>query len=237
MRSTAVLFSLFLLVTGCTRPILRGDGSAYAETRPLASFNKLQIWGNMEIVLVKGDSCSIRIEGEKNIVDLLRTEVSSNDLHVHLPLLKDIRPTQRLRCRITVPHISKLNNSGSGSIQSMDTIRTDQLSIHNSGSGRIEIGVGANRLRIGVSGSGRVIVAGQTGELHCRISGSGAVDGTALAVREHAAIRISGSGTATISTNGVISGGVSGSGNINYKGDPSSVRVRHSGSGRARKVS
>jgi len=237
MRSTAAIITLLLLMTACKRPILRGDGSTYTETRPLASFDKLQIWGHFEVVVVKGDSCSIRLEGEKNIIGLVKTEVSSNDLHVRFPLLKDIRPTQRVRCWITVPNIMQITNSGSGSIQTADTIRAEAFSIHNSGSGRIAIGVVADRLRVGISGSGRVIIGGHIGELHCRISGSGAVDGTALAVREHAAVRISGSGTVTIATNGVISGGISGSGNINYKGDPSAVRVGHSGSGRARKVS
>ena len=45
-----------------------------------------------------------------------------------------------------------------------------------------------------------------------------------------------GSGSCTIATNGVIQGRISGSGGINYKGDPSSVDVTHSGSGRAHKI-
>jgi len=73
--------------------------------------------------------------------------------------------------------------------------------------------------------------------VECNISGSGSVRASDLAVKQHSEIHVSGSGSCTINTDGIIDGSISGSGGINYGGNPSEVNVSHSGSGRAHKVS
>lgn len=64
----------------------------------------------------------------------------------------------------------------------------------------------------------------------------GRIHGDDLSVGGRSKIHISGSGSVNFATDGIIEGRISGSGCISYKGNPSSVDVHHSGSGRARKV-
>ncbi|HEY4111762.1 head GIN domain-containing protein [Puia sp.] len=235
----AIFLSILILSTSVTlfsQRRIDGDGSDFRESRTVPAFNKIGLAVHAEVILVKGNSPGVRIEGEKNIVDRLITEVGDNQLKIYYPLLKDVRPTKPLRIWVTTPDIEGIWNSGSGTIHSEDVFTGETISFHLSGSGHVEIGVKANQVNVSMSGSGGVKVNGTARLLECGISGSGRLHADDLSVGERSKIHISGSGSVYFSTDGVIEGRISGSGCINYKGNPTSVDVHHSGSGRARKV-
>jgi hypothetical protein len=238
MRSLAILSLLFLGIslTGYSQRHIAGDGSDYKETRSLSSFDRIHLACHVDVIVVKGDSFSVRLEGERNIIEMLETDVKGGELNIHYPLFKDFRATKPLRCWVTTNDVSEIGNSGSGIIQSEDRFKSASLSIHNSGSGRIEWKLAADKVHIGTSGSGHVQLKGVAKELNCNVSGSGKIDGGDLEVQDRCDIHISGSGSCTVATNGVIQGRISGSGGIYYKGNPGNVDVTHSGSGRAHKV-
>ena len=237
MRSLAIFLILFSVVlTGYSQHHIIGDGTDYKETRSLSPFDKVHLSCSVEVIVVKGDSFSVRLAGERNIIDILETEVKGGELDVHYPMFKDVRATKPLRCWVTTRDVSEVSNSGSGKVQGDDLFKNPSVSIHNSGSGRIEWYVAADELHIGTSGSGHILIKGVAKELECNVSGSGRIEGGDLEVQDRSDIHISGSGSCTIATNGVIQGRISGAGGINYKGDPSSVDVTHSGSGRAHKI-
>jgi hypothetical protein len=236
MRSFILLVLLGLGLAGYSQRHLIGDGSDYKETRPLSSFDRVHLACHVEVIVVKGDSFSIRLEGERNIIELLETDVKGGELNIHYPLFKDFRATKPLRCWVTTSDVSEIGNSGSGRIQSEDRFKNPALSIHNSGSGQIEWKLAADEVHIRTSGSGHIQLKGQTKELECTVSGSGRIEAGELQVQDRSDIRISGSGSCTVATDGVIQGHISGSGGIYYKGNPGNVDVTHSGSGRAHKV-
>jgi hypothetical protein len=237
MRSLAILLVLFgLVLTGYSQRHITGDGSDYKETRPLSSFDRVHLSCSVEVVVVKGDSFSIRLEGERNIIELLETDVKGGELTIHYPLFKDFRATKPLRCWVTTNDVSEVSNSGSGRIQSEDRFKNPAMSIHNSGSGRIDWSLAADEVHIGTSGSGHVQLKGIAKEFSCSVSGSGKIEAGDLEIQDRSDIHISGSGSCTIATNGVIQGRISGSGGIYYKGNPGNVDVTHSGSGRAHKI-
>jgi hypothetical protein len=237
MRSLALLLVLFGSVfTGYAQRHITGDGSDYKETRSLSPFDRVHLSCSVEVIVVKGDSFSVRLEGERNIIAVLETDVKGGELNIHYPIFKEFNSTKPLRCWVTTSDVLEVGNSGSGRIESEDRFKSPALSIHNSGSGRIEWKLAADEVHISTSGSGHVQLKGQVKELECSVSGSGRIEAGDLEVRDRSDIRISGSGSCTIATDGVIQGHISGSGGINYKGNPGSVDVTHSGSGRARKV-
>lgn len=234
--SSLVGIFLCLSIQGYSQFRIDGDGSDYRESRTVPAFNKLGLSVHAEVILVKGNTPGVRIEGEKNIVDRLITEVGDSQLKIYFPLLKDIRPTKPLRIWVTTTDIQGIWNSGSGTIRSEDVFAPEHISFHLSGSGKIDMGVKADEVHVSISGSGGLHVRGTAKQLECGISGSGRIHADDLSVAERSRIHISGSGSVNFTTDGVIEGRISGSGCINYKGNPSSVDVHHSGSGRARKV-
>jgi len=240
MRSLAFLSILLFCVaiSGYPQRIVHGDGSDVTVTRDLASFTGLHNSISAQVVVVPGDKYQVKIEGESNIIGALSTVVKDGALQIGFPGFSNIRMTRRLCITVTTPgELSEVANSGSGGIRADDVFQSTSMRVRNSGSGVIAIGLRTDQLDLSMSGSGNIQVKGRAKQLDCNVSGSGSIRGSDLAVGEHSRIHVSGSGSCTITTNGVIDGRISGSGGINYGGNPSTVNVSHSGSGRAHHIS
>jgi Putative auto-transporter adhesin, head GIN domain len=239
MRLLAIFsFLLFgIAVSGYSQHTIEGDGSNVTVTRAISSFEHLHNSISAQVTVMKGDKYEVKIEGEHNVVEALLTEVRDGELDIHFPAFTNIRSTHSLRIVVTTPGtLSEVSNSGSGGIRTESVFKTGEMRVHNSGSGSIALGLEADHLDMSMSGSGNIEVKGTAKEVECNISGSGSVRASDLAVKQHSEIHVSGSGSCNISTDGVIDGRISGSGGINYGGNPSEVNVTHSGSGRAHKV-
>jgi hypothetical protein len=123
---------------------------------------------------------------------------------------------RRLHITVTTPgELSEVANSGSGGIRTDDVFQGTSMRVRNSGSGRIEMGLRADQPDLSMSGSGNIEVKERAKQLECKVSRSGSIRGDELAVDEHSEIHVSGSGSCTITTNGVIDGRIFGSGGIN----------------------
>lgn len=124
--------------------------------------------------------------------------------------------------------------SGSGDLRVKGNCR--DLSSRVSGSGKVYI---ANEIRgqakFGLSGSGKVLAAGRAESVKASISGSGKVLAADL-VTESCDVTISGSGDVEINVKKELDAKITGSGSVNYKGNPSHVNSRSSGSGKVRKM-
>ena len=112
--SLTCLFILSFSVKGFSQRVIRGDGSDFTESRTVPAFDKIGLAVSAEVILVKGNSPGVRIEGEKNVVDVLITEVGDKELKIHFPLFKDVRQTKPLRVWVTTSDIVGIWNSGSG---------------------------------------------------------------------------------------------------------------------------
>lgn len=233
-----LVLTLSFSVTGFSQRVIKGDGSDFKESRSVSGFHSVGLAVDAEVIVVKGNSPGISIEGEKNVIEELITEVDNNNrLSIRFPERPEVRCTKPLRIRITAPMLSGVWNSGSGSVRSTDLFKSDTMSFHNSGSGSIDLNMDAGLVEIAISGSGELKLKGSSRRMECSISGSGEMHGNDLTITDHSKVRISGSGSCTITTNGAIEGRISGSGGINYNGDPSTLDVTHSGSGRAHRIS
>jgi hypothetical protein len=130
---------------------------------------------------------------------------------------------------ISSPDIS-LTIFGQGRI-SAETIEANRTSIHLYGMGAIEIeSLYAERLAVEIPGFGDVELAGEVEEQSISIPGSG--EYRAGDLRSSVAyVRIHGSGDATVWVTDYLNGKVSGSGGLDYYGDPE-IDISEGGIGR-----
>ena len=240
MRSLSFVSILLFCISiaGYPQRVLHGDGSDVTVTRDVASFSRVHNSISAQVVVVRGDKYQVKIEGESNVIEALVTEVKDGTLQIGFPGYSNIRMTRRLHVTVTTPgELSEVSNSGSGGIRTDGVFKSSSMRVRNSGSGAIAVELDADQLELAMSGSGNIEVKGHAKQLNGNVSGSGSIRGSDLTVEEHSQIHVSGSGSCTITTNGVIDGRISGSGGIHYGGNPSTVNVSHSGSGRARRIS
>jgi len=228
-----VFLSLFILTVFATAGFSKGK-EAEQETRDLKGFTKVSfgVPGNLYINL--GSEFKVVLEGDKDLLNDIETEVSGG----RLVIKKDDwgwNNNERVTVYVTMPEISGLGVSGSGRAEIKDIVKTSDLSLSVSGSGKLYTGgLEVTTLSSSISGSGDVIIggSGNAASAEIAISGSGNYSGDPLKIGT-AEIRISGSGSCSCNVSGSLKASVSGSGNVNYLGNPK-IDARVSGSGRVR---
>ena len=211
------------------------------ETRNLSGFTQVSfgVSGNLNIRI--GSEFKVTLEADKDFLAEIETKVSNNRLVI---TRKDDYRYRRLRSNnnskvtvnITMPAISGITVSGSGTVEVFDSFKTGSLSLSVSGSGRLILNdVLGEELNCTISGSGGVLVNGNGSftKSNIRISGSGRYNGESLK-SETVNVTISGSGGCICYVTNSLEARVSGSGRVTYLGNPQKIDSTVSGSGRVR---
>lgn len=201
------------------------------EMRQLPAFSKLKTGGSWDVVIKKGDSPEVKLESKNLDLDRVVTEVKNNTLDVYLQ--KGNYRNVDLKVFITYVDLESIQSSGSGNFKSQSDLQASDLEISLSGSGDASFeNIDADDLSIRMSGSGNVhIKGGNIGNVEVEQSGSGNFRAIDLHA-EQANISKSGSGNVSLGVDETLSVRSSGSGNVQYRGNPSVNDVRISGSGR-----
>jgi hypothetical protein len=199
---------------------VRGSGNIKKQSRELAHFTGVSLSVPATLELRIGNTESISIETDDNLLALIETAIEHGVLK--------IRPTKRntnlhartMKIVVVAKQVERLALGGSGSILS-DALRGNKLQFDLGGSGSITLkGMDSESVAINLGGSGNFQGgAGKAGSLSVSIGGSGDVDVGQVKVGD-ASVSVAGSGTAVVWASGALSVTIAGSGDVNYYGDP-----------------
>ncbi|CDF79432.1 conserved hypothetical protein (DUF2807) [Formosa agariphila KMM 3901] len=186
----------------------------------------------MNYILIKGTEGQITVEGESNLVPYILTEVQGNTLTVKTEDGVNLNPSNNRDIIITIPFedISKVSLTGSGDLMNKNLISSKNLSVGITGSGDIILDIETVSVKGSVTGSGDLTLKGKTEQLNVEVTGSGDFHGFGLKAKNTDA-SVTGSGDAEVVSTEMFKGRVSGSGDINYKGNPKKEDIKVSGSG------
>lgn len=187
------------------------------ETRQVDNFSKVAFRIPGKLYLRQGSEQKVVLEGHKDVLDKIETEVSGGRLSIGREntnwRMWDWDDDDRIIAYVTVTTLEGLSVSGSGNLIGEGVLKAGDLDLAVSGSGSMEIEVNASGyMEANVSGSGDIRVKGSCRSLESKVSGSGKV-------------MIAG----TISERGDMN--VSGSGRIIASGTAKEIRTTISGSG------
>jgi hypothetical protein len=204
------------------------------ETRDLKGFTKIGFGLAGDLYVNIGPEFKVVLEGEKKYLDQIITEVSGGKLVLRKDNWK-FNFNEKVTVYVTMPEIKGLGVSGSGKAEIKDAIKSDNLDLSVSGSGKLlTTDITVSDLHCSISGSGDIILKGNgsAGNAGISVSGSGNYDGSALKIGD-AEVHISGSGNCDCNVSGSLKASVSGSGNVTYEGNPK-LDAHVSGSGKVR---
>lgn len=226
---------LSVIIVALTAATGFSDGqSVIKENRDLAGFTKVSFGVSGDLYINFGTEFKVELEGEKALLDDIVTEVSGGKLVIKKENWR-LNMNEKVTVYITMPAIKGLVVSGSGKALIKDAVKTDNLELSVSGSGKLVTeDIAATNLNCSISGSGDIILGGRGNVTNAdiSISGSGNFNGEPLKIGAVKVV-ISGSGSCTCNVTESLKASVSGSGNVNYLGNPK-VDARVSGSGRIR---
>jgi hypothetical protein len=222
-----LLFAIMLLMGALSYgQKIKGTGPTVTKSLSIAPFSTMECSMAADVEITQGNTQSVSIEGQQNIIDMIQTDVTDGKWRIRLPK-GTWSDYDNLKIKITMKEIRGLGMAGSGSIVTTNQIKTEDLQLGLSGSGKITVDADAEYIDCGISGSGDIYLKGKAKELNIGTSGSGdlkAVDCVVSKVK----IGISGSGDCQVNASESIEAGIAGSGSVRYKGRP---RIKSSVSG------
>ena len=210
---------------------IQGEGPYLTRDIELPPIKGIVIRNSADVVLSQGNRQRMTVEAQENIIDNLRTEVSSGILYISNR--KPVWRTRPVRIKLRIEDLTDVRVSGSGDIVSdgrFDDL--DDLEVIISGSGDIKLDVEADNIYARIGGSGSITLKGDARSGDFRINGSGSIYANELETKRGSA-RISGSGGIHLFATSHLNARISGSGDIIYRGDPE-VDSSISGSGNIR---
>ena len=210
---------------------MEGTGPVVKEQRNVSGFTKVGSSISANIFIRTASEFKVEIEGQKNILDLLKTEVVDGLLKIKFEPNVNVNSHKDMNIYISAPAFEEIKLSGSGDLKAGNTLTGQSLKLHLSGSGNVIIPDAQYAdLQCHLSGSGDIKLGGKAGSASMSISGSGNVNSSGLEAKSVTAT-ISGSGDLACMATESLDAKVSGSGNISYSGHPGAVKSRVSGSG------
>jgi len=214
---------------------VKGNGKVVAEKRTTTSYDEISISGFFDVELISGKEGEISIKGEENLLPYIKVEVKDNILNISTQKNISINTKEKIVLTVPFEQISSVSLSGSGDVSTKSPIASTNFKARLSGSGDLTLNVKATNFEAVLNGSGDAVFSGNSDNFTSKISGSGDVDAVNL-VTKKANITVSGSGDMKVNCSESLYARVSGSGDIEYKGNPQSKDTKVNGSGEISKM-
>ncbi|SCC38753.1 Putative auto-transporter adhesin, head GIN domain [Chitinophaga costaii] len=209
---------------------IAGNGDVKKEVRDVTGFSGIAVGGSAHVYLVQGNTESVQIEAESNLLPYIIADIDHHNLSIHFKRGYNLKNTKPINIYVTAKDIDFIGASGGVKLDAIQGIKTDKIRLEASGSLSINMKLDAKALDASFSGSVEAKIEGTVEEAEYAISGSANVSAPGLQTSS-VNINISGSGDLDLAVVKDLNVSISGSGRIHYKGSPS-ITKHISGSGR-----
>ncbi|MGB2964495.1 MAG: head GIN domain-containing protein [Anaerolineales bacterium] len=238
-----IVVVIFAATIACAVPfspsVVSGSGDIIIVERGVSDFKEILVSGVGRVIVTQGETESLTIETDDNLMEYIKTEVKGNTLEIGFTKdtsfspgggNKILEPTDGFIFRVSVVDLNAIAVSGAAKFE-VKKLKTDQLAITLSGAGDITIdSLDAAKLDVLVSGAGNVDLTGKAEVQEIKLSGFGRYQADDLESQE-AVVTISGAGGAEVWVSETLDVTISGAGDVKYYGSPS-VTPEISGVGR-----
>ena len=213
---------------------IRGNGVMKQESRDASPFTDISTSGVYKVVITQGNTHSVRIDAEENLLPYIITDFSGGELVIHTKKGYNIQPTKDIKVYVTLQKVDKLSASGAGGFSSTGVLNSDRIQLQFSGAADADLDIHTDLLKVGVSGAGNIKLKGNSERAEYGISGAADIEALDLSTND-AKIGISGTGKANVFVQKKMDVSISGMGTIKYKGEPG-ITQAISGMGRISKI-
>lgn len=203
------------------------SANTFAQSIQLISlepFNKIELENSVTATLTQGTENSISFT-ETN--PGFKFKVTGSTLRLDGVSPKNVN--------INFQQLNAVDISGVGTLTSTSKIKSQNLKIEISGSGKLILDIDAAQIEADISGVGKLALEGTANDLKADISGSGKINAENLTVK-NASFDISGTGNAYINVTDNLQANVTGSGSVYYKNAPANIKSTVTGIGRISKI-
>ncbi|HKQ53657.1 MAG TPA: head GIN domain-containing protein, partial [Pyrinomonadaceae bacterium] len=196
MKRTICLLALVAALGGCQlfkkgTGTTSGSGTSKVEKRSVSGFTSVDLSGAFEVEITVQQEPGLEIEGDDNLLPLVRTEVNNGVLEVFNQ--KSFSTKNAIRVRISVPQLDAVSTSGASDIV-VTGVKSDEFNISTSGAGSLKVSGEAKMFALEMSGAGEVDAKELRSE-RVTVNSSGAAEATVYASQD---LSVSASGAGTV---------------------------------------
>jgi hypothetical protein len=178
---------------------IQGSGNVVTTERNIGDFTSIQVDMGADVVLTQGDSETLTIEAEDNLMPYIETNIRNGRLIVSIPHNVSLTLIQSIRLHITFDTLQEIEIFGSSQITG-ENLNLDTLTI-------------------AFSGSGSTWLTGEVDEQTINIRGQATMNNFDLAGR-NVTVDISGNGIINVNATDTLNVTIAGQGDIHYIGSP-----------------
>lgn len=239
LKNSSLLILSLLLFTTCKKENLcdcfKGTGSESSVTRELESFEKILVQDKIDVHLTQGTTQSVRIEGGKNVIKLIKTKVENGVLIISDDNKCDFTRSykKKIIMYITVPTLKKIEHDGVGDVFMDNRFACDTFRYALSNAGDLHLDLNTAQVYGGMHGNGDLYMKGVVGENVLHAVGQGFYHGFDV-TSENVILTLRTSGILEISVNTFLKIDMlqKSTGDILYKGYPTTITKNIKGSGK-----
>lgn len=206
---------------------VKGNGKIIKKEFQIKDFNKIELGGYYNVILLQGDKPKLEIETDENLMDYIEAKVSSNTLK--LKNKRNISASRNINVYLTFNKLEELNVSGYVVISSADRLNFDKLNLLVSGNSEITMNINCVALTTEFSGICKVRLTGTSLTADINASGVATIDAFDFFI-DDLKLSMSGSSMSKVNAISKLNMDVSGSAQVEYYGSPE-MKQAVSGSG------
>lgn len=166
MKTKLFFLLVILSMSGCSFATAE-TADYFSDERAATNFFGLVVNTNANVILTQGESVSVRVEGDRRLINSVQTTVTNGALII---TGTNSRP---VTIYVTVQDLNLVEVNGSGKVYSTQPINSDMLLLKVNGEGSIKMDVRALTLGMIVKGKGKIIASGSVGDSFVRVFGKG----------------------------------------------------------------
>jgi hypothetical protein len=239
MALRVIIAMLVFFFAGCKKEQLddciTSTGPIRTEQRTLAGFHTVDLSDRIDLVLDHMPVSTVEIEGGRNLLDQVVTEVRDGVLYVsnenRCNWVRSFKP--RISVKVPIEEVHTLILRGTGNITATDTVRQEIFRIDQwLGIGTVELKVAVQQIYIGLhTGAGDVKLSGHATDNANYYSGiMGTIEASHMRAR---IVNINNSGIGDIRcwAEEELNVAIHDAGDVYYRGDPITINTNITGSG------
>jgi hypothetical protein len=228
-----VLFLAGILLAGCGSIPITGSGNVVTQEEAITGFDKVDISYSFEVDISQGDTFSVVIRVDDNLVEYLQVVKLGNTLQIGLePNHPDIR-SATLQAEVTMPELAGLDLSGASHVTITGFKSAQALVVDAAGASHLRGDIEAGDLTFNLDGGSEVILTGSAENATITASGSAEINLSAFSVVD-ANVEVGGASQVTVNVSGRLDVDASNGAEVYYLGSPTLGTIEESGGAEVR---
>jgi hypothetical protein len=223
---------MMLLMLSCGNVVnsltggISGNGNVVSTNRTVSEkFDVIEAKTGITVIIEQSQNVAIEAKTDENLQEHLKTEVVNGVLSIYFD--ENINTADERTVYVKVPSLRKISSSSGASVESVSTIKSENLDLKSSSGSEIKLSVNSRNLTCDSSSGSKITANGKSENLRTESSSGSSIELNELEVANAVCKSSSGSSTKVNPLESLDADASSGS-SIKYYSTPKKIRIDES---------